>query len=41
MDVIPSMLKSCAASGDGFGGAKVDRGVRYSRKVVGRSCGRI
>jgi len=29
--VIPSIFKSRAASGDGCGGAKVDRGERYSR----------
>ena len=28
----PSMLRSCAASGEGWGGASVERGLRYSRK---------
>jgi hypothetical protein len=31
-EVTPSMLSSWAASGDGCGGARVERGFRYSRK---------
>ena len=41
MLVTPSTLKSCAASGDGCGGARVERGDRYSRKVDGMLAGRI
>ena len=36
----PSIFMSCAASGDGYGGAMVERGVRYSMKGVDISAGR-
>lgn len=32
MEVMPSMLRSAAARGEGWGGASVERGLRYSRK---------
>jgi len=39
--VTPSTLRSCAASGEGCGGANVDRGDRYSRNVDGKLSGRM
>lgn len=36
----PSTSSSFAASGDGCGGARVDRGDMYSRNVLGKSSGR-
>jgi hypothetical protein len=35
------MFINCAASGDGCGGARVDRGLRYSRKGDESPGGRI
>jgi hypothetical protein len=38
---MPSTLSRLAARGDGCGAARVERGVRYSRKDEGKSSGRI
>lgn len=39
-EVTPSTLRRFAASGDGLGGCKVDRGEVYSRNVEEKSSGR-
>ncbi len=41
MDVIPSIFNKRAAKGEGYGGANVALGERYSRNGVDRFCGRI
>ena len=38
---MPSTFINCAASGDGCGGANVDRGERYSKNVEGKLSGRM
>jgi hypothetical protein len=38
---MPSTLRRLAARGEGCGAARVERGVRYSRKEEGKSSGRI
>jgi len=39
--VTPSILNKRAASGEGWGGARVERGDRYSRKGESRVAGSI
>lgn len=41
MDVISSILRSRAASGDGWGAARVDLGDRYSRNGEDKALGKI